>query len=122
MEQRFWNPINTPILSAEGEVVHIIHRVEDVTEFVMTKDRTVRMASKIEDQALEIEIANSRLREAKDTLEQRVAARVEIQRLTEEKLRESELRFRLLADSIPQIVWIIDDRGRGVYFNRQWSA
>lgn len=40
----------------------------------------------------------------------------------EEKLRESEQRFRLMADSIPQIVWIIDETGRGVYFNKQWSA
>ncbi|WP_334187355.1 PAS domain-containing hybrid sensor histidine kinase/response regulator [Noviherbaspirillum sp.] len=40
----------------------------------------------------------------------------------EEKLRESEQRFRLMADSIPQIVWIIDETGRGVYFNKQWSV
>jgi PAS domain S-box-containing protein len=40
----------------------------------------------------------------------------------EEKLRESELRFRLMADSIPQIVWIVDASGRAVFFNRQWSA
>jgi PAS domain S-box-containing protein len=38
----------------------------------------------------------------------------------EEKLRESEHRFRMMADSIPQIVWIIDEAGRGVYFNKQW--
>jgi PAS domain S-box-containing protein len=121
-EERFWSPVNTPVLNAEGAVTHIIHRVEDVTEFVRTKDHTARMASTIDDQAIEIEIANRRLREANETLEQRVAARTEAQRLTEEKLRASELRFRLMANSIPQIVWIIDDRGRGVYFNKQWSA
>jgi PAS domain S-box-containing protein len=41
---------------------------------------------------------------------------------SEEKIRESELRFRLMADSIPQIVWIADAEGRAVFFNRQWNA
>jgi PAS domain S-box-containing protein len=121
-EERYWSPINTPVFDATGAITHIIHRVEDVSEFVRTRDRSARMASKIDDQAFEIEIANSRLREANDTLEQRVAARTEAQRLTEEKLRASELRFRLMADSIPQIVWIVDDTGRASYFNKQWFA
>ena len=41
---------------------------------------------------------------------------------TEQALRESERSFRQLADSIPQIVWIVDADGRGIYFNRQWDA
>jgi PAS domain S-box-containing protein len=121
-EERHWSPINTPVFDADGELRHIIHRVEDVTEFVRSRDHNARMESRIDDQALEIEIVNRRLREANDTLEQRVAARTESQRITEEKLRASELRFRLMADSIPQIVWMIDESGRGVYFNKQWSA
>jgi PAS domain S-box-containing protein len=40
----------------------------------------------------------------------------------EEKLRESELRFRLMADSIPQIVWIADATGRAIFFNQQWNT
>lgn len=121
-EERYWSPVNTPILDAEGRVTHIIHRVEDVTEFVRARVQAAYMESKLDDQALEIEIANRRLRETNETLEQRVAARTEAQRLTEEKLRASELRFRLMTDSIPQIVWIIDESGRGVYFNKQWTA
>lgn len=42
--------------------------------------------------------------------------------LAEAKLRESELRFRMMADSIPQIVWIADATGRATFFNQQWSA
>ncbi|MEW6369441.1 MAG: PAS domain-containing protein [Pseudomonadota bacterium] len=41
---------------------------------------------------------------------------------TEQALRESERSFRQLAESIPQIVWIVDASGRGVYFNHQWEA
>jgi PAS domain S-box-containing protein len=121
-EERYWSPINTPVLNADGEVTHIVHRVEDVTDFVRARDRTARMASTIDDQALEIEAANRRLREANDELEIRVAARTEEQRLTEVKLRASETRFRLMADAIPQIVWIVDGNGRAVYLNKQWST
>jgi len=31
-EERFWSPINTPVLGPGGELRYIIHRVEDVTE------------------------------------------------------------------------------------------
>jgi len=121
-EERHWSPVNTPVFGRDGQVSHIVHCVEDVTEFVRAKAHTARMVSKIDDQALEIEIANRRLREANETLERRVAMRTEAHRLTEEKLRASELRFRLMADSIPQIVWIVDGQGHAIYFNKQWSA
>ena len=32
--ERYWSPVNAPVLDGEGRVTHIIHRVEDVTEFV----------------------------------------------------------------------------------------
>lgn len=32
-EKRYWSPMNTPVF-AGGVLVHIIHRVEDVTDFV----------------------------------------------------------------------------------------
>ncbi|MDH6220913.1 ATP-binding protein [Streptomyces pseudovenezuelae] len=32
--ERYWSPVNSPVLDAEGRVAYVIHRVEDVTEFV----------------------------------------------------------------------------------------
>ncbi|MGI4738015.1 MAG: PAS domain S-box protein [Janthinobacterium lividum] len=40
---------------------------------------------------------------------------------TEAALRESEERFRVMADAVPQIIWITDAEGRTEFFNRQWS-
>ncbi|MCW8086091.1 PAS domain S-box protein [Sabulicella glaciei] len=37
-------------------------------------------------------------------------------------LRESEAHFRLMADAVPQIVWVTDAQGRLEFFNRQWSS
>ncbi|MFC4611374.1 PP2C family protein-serine/threonine phosphatase [Streptomyces maoxianensis] len=33
-EERWWSPINTPVLAPDGSAAWIIHRVEDVTAFV----------------------------------------------------------------------------------------
>jgi len=38
-EERFWSPINSPLFNAQGQLQYIIHRVEDVTEFVRLKRR-----------------------------------------------------------------------------------
>jgi diguanylate cyclase (GGDEF)-like protein/PAS domain S-box-containing protein len=39
----------------------------------------------------------------------------------EKALRASEKEFRLLAESMPQIVWITDVDGKCIYLNQQWS-
>ena len=36
-EERYWSPINSPVLGADGNVAYLIHRVEDVTEFIRLK-------------------------------------------------------------------------------------
>ncbi|RFA26818.1 hypothetical protein CAI21_16180 [Alkalilimnicola ehrlichii] len=33
-EERYWSPVNVPVLSPQGELLYILHRVEDVTRFV----------------------------------------------------------------------------------------
>jgi PAS domain S-box-containing protein len=33
-ELRYWKPVNTPVLSDDGQVLYIIHKAEDVTEVV----------------------------------------------------------------------------------------
>jgi PAS domain S-box-containing protein len=48
-EERYWTPINSPLLGPDGEVVYIIHRAEDVTEFVKQQ-----RASKESDPALRV--------------------------------------------------------------------
>lgn len=42
-------------------------------------------------------------------------------RHTEDALRQSEARFRLLVDALPQIVWTAGPDGHFDYFNRRWN-
>jgi PAS domain S-box-containing protein len=50
---------------------------------------------------------------------------IEARSIAEEKakeaaLRESEAQFRLMADAVPQIVWLTDAQGNAEFFNKQW--
>ncbi|SEJ86599.1 PAS domain S-box-containing protein [Sphingomonas sp. OV641] len=38
----------------------------------------------------------------------------------EQGLRDSEMRFRLMADAVPQITWITDADGQAEFFNKHW--
>lgn len=77
-EERYWSPINIPIHSPEGEVRYLLHRVEDVTDFVLqsrTREaerertealnhRTAKMEIELLRRAQELQAANQELREA----------------------------------------------------------
>ncbi len=41
-EERYWSPVNSPVLGPTGEVLNIIHRVEDVTKFIRLNTKKSR--------------------------------------------------------------------------------
>lgn len=52
-EERYWCPINKPVLNENDEVLYIIHRVEEVTDFVQLSEvsqKTVQQNNKLESQ------------------------------------------------------------------------
>ena len=76
-EERYWDSLNSPVFDDRGNLIYIIHRVEDVTDQVRS------------------------------------------QRLLAGE-RESEERYHLLADMIPQHIWTTDATGYHGYFSRRW--
>ncbi|MET9885632.1 SpoIIE family protein phosphatase [Streptomyces sp. NPDC006430] len=36
-EERFWSPVNAPVIGADGSVVLVVHRVEEVTELIRAR-------------------------------------------------------------------------------------
>ncbi len=44
-ETKYWSPLNSPLIAADGRITHILHRVEDVTAFVQLRDQTQETAS-----------------------------------------------------------------------------
>lgn len=45
-EMRYWSPSNAPVFSADGTLLCIIHRVDNVTEYVRLSDEHARQRSK----------------------------------------------------------------------------
>ncbi|WP_367899225.1 ATP-binding protein [Leptospira sp. WS58.C1] len=74
---KYWSPLNIPVLDKKGKVHCIIHKVEDVTEFVLLKERgekqsemtealrsrTEEMETEIIRRSQELQSANKSLRE-----------------------------------------------------------
>jgi PAS domain S-box-containing protein len=91
-EERYWSPMNSPVFGPSGELAYIIHRVEDVSEFIRLKQleheqsklteklrtKTMQMEAEIFLRAQEVQKANRQLEKANQELEN---SRQEIQNI-----------------------------------------
>jgi len=67
--QRYWSPVNVPVLDAEGRVILLVHRVEEVTELIHAQesaagDRARVLEADLYSRSLELQEVNERLRRA----------------------------------------------------------
>ena len=85
-EERYWSPTNTPVFADDGSLQYIMHRVENVTEFVQLHQRASvtaadgsveRMAAEIVNRRAEVAEASRHLKESNAALR---AAQAEAQR------------------------------------------
>jgi signal transduction histidine kinase len=63
-EERYWSPINTPILADDGTLLYLLHRVEDVTMLLKRDaptDDTQLLKLELVERAQEIELRNREL-------------------------------------------------------------
>lgn len=121
-EERYWSPLNSPVLADDGRVLCIIHRVEDVTEFVrmsrrgeLERERSEAWRRRSEATELEIlrrsqelDAANRKLRQVNESLGTEIAER-----------KQAEHQFRQLLESAPDAIVIADRDGRIVLVNSQ---
>lgn len=101
-EERWWSPVNSPVPATDGSLDYIVHRVEDVTDFVLLKQRGVErdkltdelrlraeaMEAEVFLRAHEIQLANEQLRQAN----------AEVSRLYERTLELDRLKTQFFAN------------------------
>lgn len=78
-EERYWSPVNSPVVGAGGKLEYIIHRVEDVTDYVKQTEKAAssdmltadseRMQAEIFQSNQRVQAANQQLTAANAELE-----------------------------------------------------
>jgi PAS domain S-box-containing protein len=92
-EERYWSPLNTPVVGPSGEVDYIIHEVEDVTEFVRLKQQ--------------------------GAAERKVADELRTQAAQMEQTLQATARYRALMEQANDAILIMDLSGRILEANRE---
>jgi len=116
-EEKYWSPINSPVFGADGNIEYIIHRVEDVTEFVLQKKRgtdtsaeAINIQEQMEKMEAEIFLRGQELKKLNLELEQRVEERTN-------ELRKSLERYRSTLDNMMEGCQIIGFDWKYIYIN-----
>ncbi|MGW1966457.1 PP2C family protein-serine/threonine phosphatase [Streptomyces sp. NPDC001935] len=69
-QERYWSPVNSPVLREDGTVALVVHRVEEVTEFIRARggieegSRSPVLEAELFTRARELHELNERLRRA----------------------------------------------------------
>lgn len=99
-EVKYWSPVNSPVMRGDGKVDYIIHRVEDVTEFILQREQTVdEMARRIESATARAEFMEAEVlrggaqikqanRELKHALERLAAANAKLEEAGRQKTNQ----------------------------------
>ncbi|WP_432176434.1 ATP-binding protein [Streptomyces sp. Tue6028] len=99
--ERYWSPVNTPVIDADGTVTHIIHRVEDVTEFVRLRRagqerERAEAAARTRAENMEIDLF-VRAREIREVNEQLSRANAELDAAGRTLREEQQAKDRFIA-------------------------
>ena len=128
-EVRHWSPVNSPVFRSDGELAWIIHRVEDVTEFVRSKQqkseehkiaeefriRAEQMEGEVYLRAQELQRVNQQLRKANQELVELYKAT----KVAEETARDSEEFVRSIIDSAHEAFIVMDSLGVITNWNQE---
>jgi two-component system, cell cycle sensor histidine kinase and response regulator CckA len=127
-EVRYWSPVNSPVFDVAGRIIYVIHRVEDVTEFVQlnhVRQEQESIAQKLQSEVLQAAgelstvskmlAAEREARAAEHSAREREKVAEDSRKRMEEALRRSEERFRQVAQATKDVIWDLDIRSGRVW-------
>lgn len=103
-EERYWSPSNYPLFDALGEMTYIIHRVEDVTEFLRIKQagrEQDRATEELRTRAANMEVEIFRRAQDIQEVNSQLRAELAAREKAEEALRRAADEIRDLYDHAP---------------------
>ncbi|HVD97018.1 MAG TPA: ATP-binding protein [Cytophagaceae bacterium] len=116
-EERYWSPLNKPVLGTDGEIKYIIHRVEDITEFIqMQKEHKSSdnykkgVLSRNQQMEMEVYMQSEKIGLANTALEMRVAEQ-------KAELVASKNKYISTLDQMMEGIQIIGFDWRYIYIN-----
>lgn len=126
-EERYWSPVNSPVFGSDKEVAYIIHRVEDVTEYIRLRQEGIeqqklteelrthvgQMEAEVYLRAGEVQEANRRLEAVNQELLRELSERNRAQ----EALAKSEKWFSTTLASVGDAVIAADLNGGVTFMN-----
>jgi PAS domain S-box-containing protein len=102
-----------PLKDAEGHLLKWFGTDTDISARKVAEEEIQRLNADLERRVIE---RTTQLQGANDTLQTEIADR----KRSEDHLQESEEAFRILAELVPQLVWMCLPDGMNVYFNQRW--
>lgn len=102
-EEKFWSPVNSPVTGKDGSLFFIVHRVEDVTEYIQMVQKDDLLEPNSRDQMMAAEI---------------VQRGHELQKITQQ-LQDEERRFRTLVEQVKDYaIFMTDQNGLATTWNK----
>ena len=112
-EERYWSPVNKPVLNVTDEVIYIIHRVEDVTDLVRLQNEQIAkdkiaddLRVRAHDMELEVIKPSKEIQKLNEELEQKV-----IERTTQLEALNKDVSDYIYALDESSIVAVTDQKG-----------
>lgn len=117
-EERFWSIVNKPVCGRDDEILYIINKVEDVTEFINLKRRAAREHDERENDAVSKD--NQIYQRVKEiqSLNGRLMTEIEQRKIIEENLRMLQILLQCTLESQKEIlIFTIDTDYKYLNFN-----
>ncbi len=119
-EERYWSPINSPVFNEQKKVQWIIHRVDDVTQYVhltSSQAKHVQITADLQDKVEEMEIEVFKRAQEIQLINNKLLDQIHEREKAEKIARRSQEHATVIFNNAPDAIVVIDEEGKVVNWN-----